>query len=265
MRILLLSLGCVLLTACLVRKGSSDQVSRSSFDEADRSAFIATCEAREDQEDVALIRFVNLAYHWFEVNECDLLFEAMNEVDAVDFGFHTDGGSDELSLTLLRHLKHLRNVTVRSHLLVRADALAELPSLELLILNHNLLTEIGMLEKLTQLKILDLAHNDIADLAPLSGLVKLEELYLDDNEISSLAPLAQLERLQVLAVSQNHLSTLSAVSSLTQLRWIFARNNPLVELNFLAKPGLELAYIRGSLPDGKIGSVEYPSSLITDL
>ena len=185
------------------------------------------------------------------------------------------GGSHEkfdlkplLGLSALRELK-FEEAEIRDY-----NLLAEMNSLEVLVLNRTRpsIKGISFLAGLTSLRHLDLASHrirdlpghKIRDLSPLAGLRSLKTLKLSSNyELRNLAPLAALTGLEELSLRYINIEDLGPLAGLTSLHSLDLDYNhisdlgPLADLTALERLSLQVNQIRDISPLARMTSMKY--------
>ena len=117
----------------------------------------------------------------------------------------------------MQFLNNLRWAEFERNQISNLAPLANLQSLEELVLIANNIADIRPLAGLTNLMYLELDHNNIANLQPLSDLTRLEVLGLVDNDIQNIQILSGLSNLRWLDLDGNHISNIQPLSALTRL------------------------------------------------
>lgn len=95
--------------------------------------------------------------------------------------------------------------------------LAELTSLEVLVLRDNPVSDLSPLAGLTKLKRLDLFHTQVSDVSPLRGITGLATLFLDGTRVSDISPLVDLTGMTELHLDDTQVSDVSALSGMTAM------------------------------------------------
>lgn len=112
--------------------------------------------------------------------------------------------------------------------------LADLASLQRLILDGTRVNDLTPLANLVALRTLDLDSTRVTDLTPLAGLTALQTLDLNSTQISNLAPLAGLTSLQTLWLGRTRVSDLAPLAGLTALQTLYLNDTPVSDLTPLA-------------------------------
>jgi internalin A len=98
------------------------------------------------------------------------------------------------------------------------DPLAEVPTLEVLVLRHYPVRDIGPLRGLRRLRVLDLGFTPLDDIGPLDDLPALAELELRASRVANLEPLVGRDRLARLDIAHTPVRDLTPLHGLHALR-----------------------------------------------
>jgi len=155
-------------------------------------------------------------------------------------------GVEECEALQSIEVSHFENTaaTVLSNL----DALAEVPTLEELIVPEAQLSDLTPLASCSQLRHLDLEQNEVADLSPLADL-PLEWLDISLNEVESIEPLADLP-LTTLRLSSNAIADFTPLRTLSELHELDISHTGATALDYLeAAPITHLYAADNSISD----------------
>lgn len=111
------------------------------------------------------------------------------------------------------------------------EIIANLPSLNNLILSDCSLSTIAALEGAQNLTKLDLSSNTLRNLEAISGMTGLRELNLKHNAVTDLSYLSNFTNLETLDISFNAITDLRPISACVKLNWLDAGNNQLANAN----------------------------------
>jgi Leucine-rich repeat (LRR) protein len=106
---------------------------------------------------------------------------------------HLDWGEIISDITVLKKLKGLEHLSLRSNAISDISVLKELGRLEIVDVSHNKITDITPLRQLKELRDLNLSYNPISDISPLSELKNLETLDIQGVQINDTRILEELE------------------------------------------------------------------------
>ena len=112
--------------------------------------------------------------------------------------------------------------------------LANLTSLENLIIAYSQVSDITPLANLTSLENLIITYSQVSDITPLANLTNLEELFIDFNQVSDITPLANLTQLKQLDLSVNQVSDITPLTNLTNLEELYFTTNQVSDITPLA-------------------------------
>ena len=122
------------------------------------------------------------------------------------------------NLTGLAHATNLTLLDLGENSVSDFSPLADLTSLEFLIVGRNLeFSDLSPVAGLINLTYLALWENSISDISALVNLTNLRELHLNDNHITDISPVSDLTNLTHLGLWKNNITDISAVAGLTNL------------------------------------------------
>ncbi|NIQ06844.1 MAG: leucine-rich repeat domain-containing protein [Candidatus Korarchaeota archaeon] len=110
------------------------------------------------------------------------------------------GGWDVCDVTLVGHLKHLKNLGLAETDVSDLSPLKNLEELRELNIRETKVSDLTHLRGLMELKRLQLWDTDVSDVSPLRDLKGLEELTIKETKVSDLSPLEGLENLESVGV-----------------------------------------------------------------
>lgn len=194
-----------------------------------RQQFIDQCSVSDQKYDVSLtLQFLRKIA---KKENCEAIYNAVNELESIDFGFPRS--SSKVDLSLLTLLPHLRTLTMRRVEAQDWSQLSMLSALRRLTLSENRFSQTQVLETLVNLEILDLSSNSVDNLEPLKGLSNLRELTLAHNEITSVETLSTLGELKILDLSHNQIASAYVLAALKNLERLYLDHNPIADYAFL--------------------------------
>ena len=154
-------------------------------------------------------------------------------------------------LSPVANLPSLQEVIMSNTQVSNLSPLAKLKSLEFLDLGSTQVSDLSSLKNPPSLKQLLVPNTQVSDLAPLMDLTSLESLNVSYSKVSDLAPLASLPRLKFLRVNHTQVSDFSPLSHLTLLEMVAIDQMQALEPSFArlknACPNLKVEVIMSSL------------------
>jgi Leucine-rich repeat (LRR) protein len=121
-------------------------------------------------------------------------------------------------LARLSEMKNLKILDLSGNNLVSLDwCVADIETLEELILANNNIENISQIKRFPNVKILDISDNEITDLSSIEKLSKLYLLRAGNNQIADITKLTNLNNLQWLYLEHNHIKDISPLGELSEL------------------------------------------------
>lgn len=130
----------------------------------------------------------------------------------------------------LQNMTTLTSLTLDSTKITSAGlaSLQQLTKLESLVLDFNkTISDLTPLANMTSLQRLVLNNDNVSDLTPIAHLKNLRELELNNNQIKNIVPLAELTNLKKLALRKNQVMNVTPLRNLTQLTTVDLKNQVL--------------------------------------
>ncbi len=166
---------------------------------------------------------------------------AFRFLEVLHLGEYLHTPVDDAALELLRPLDCLAKVSVQNSRIYKPAALANLPALMDLRLDHSTLTDLSPLAALQHLRRLSVWNSRVHDLGPLAELPNLRWLHIGHGPVRDLSPLSTCRNLVELDLRFTRISDLSPLRDLRSLRRIFVENS--------AVDDAQIGALREALPE----------------
>lgn len=201
----------------------------------------------------------HLNEHEAQLQEALGKLQGLEKLHAIELGDKDDDSLPPFSLNFVTQLSNLRHLSLDRGNPTDFRALATLPHLESLHLEHITLQSSGFIRKLTQLKELTVNDAYLNHLEDFKGLTQLESLsvsalYEKNESITDLSPLAGMSQLKCLNLKTlQNVSDLSPIGKLHQLTSL-----DIVHLNFTdIAPLLSLGLKRLCISSPHLTSIDF--------